>query len=239
MTDIKHTFVNFQAGSGGEFILSLLMLMNSPQRQLTVSDFGSCHTNRHHEKEFTAGGVHDMDIQTALNNFQLDNQYPLYKAHVSAQDIEKFCNHFIDCIVFYILPCTRSVDQVVRNIWHKVIVQERKFYGKDRLAEEMKYAGLPVKRDPYILTKSEFDIVYQSMWRRVRSIVQKSHNLDLPNLILIDFYDLMHSKHKVLDIISTNTNRVVNQRTDLFYDEYLSKQPTKNDIYNFREKLDG
>ena len=240
--NLKHTFVNFRAGRSGEFILSLLMLMDNPNRQnITVSDFGSCHTNRHREKQITIGGVHEVDPDTALAEFKLDDEYPIYKAHIldEGQLLQKFCNYFSDHNVINILSDDASVEQIVRNLWFKVIIQERDTYGADRLVEDMKKAGLEPKRNPYRIARADFDILYAWLVQDYKYLVkdQKIIN-DIPNLHNINFDSLMNDKVGVIAKLCGITHKASNTRVNEFYNEYLSKQPTEQDMIDFRNNLD-
>ena len=240
--NLNHTFVNFRAGRSGEFILSLLILMNDPNRRnITVSDFGSCHTNRHREKQILIGGEHEADPDTALAEFKLDDEYPIYKAHVLDKQglLEKFCKHFSDCTVINILSDDASADQIVRNVWFKVIIQERDTYGSDRLVQEMTSAGLEPKRNPFRISRADFDILYANLIKDYKRLVDVQTIInDMPNLYNINFDSLMNDKVGVIAKLCGLTHKASNTRVNEFYNEYLSKQPTEQDMIDFRNNLD-
>jgi len=239
--NLKHTFVNFRAGRSGEFILSLLMLMDNPNRQnITVSDFGSCHTNRHHEKQIIIGGEHEVDPDIALSEYVLDDQYPIHKAHIldKGELLQKFCNYFSDCTVINILSDEASVDQITRNIWFKVIIQERSTYGTDRLIHEMKSAGLEPRSNPFRISRADFDTIIDSINRDYKNLIDTQIIKNIPNLHNINFSSLMNDKVGIIAKLCGITHKASNTRVNEFYNEYLSKQPTEQDMIDFRNNLD-
>lgn len=219
--------------------------MDDPNRQnITVSDFGSCHTNRHREKQILVGGIHceGEDVDTTLNEFELDDQHPIYKAHVlddKGQLVQKFCKHFSDCTVINILSDDASVDQITRNLWFKVYVQERSTYGADTLVRDMKRAGLEPKRNPFRISRADFDILYADLKQDYKYLVKDQLIInDIPNLHNINFDSLMNDKVGVIAKLCGLTQKASNTRVNEFYNEYLSKQPTEQDMLDFRNNLD-
>lgn len=238
---MNHTFVNFRSGRSGEFMLSLLMLMDNPNRQnITVSDFGSCHTNRHHEKEIIIGGKDQLDPDIALSEYVLDDQYPIHKAHILDQGelLQKFCNYFSDCTVINILSDEASVDQITRNLWFKVIIQERDSYGTDMLRYEMKAAGLEPRSNPFRISRADFDTIIDSINRNYQNLIDTQTIKNISNLHNINFGSLMNDKVGVIAKLCGITHKASNTRVNEFYNEYLSKQPTEQDMIDFRNNLD-
>jgi len=187
----KFTFVNFLSGSCGEFLISLIILMHNKYRDdyISVSDEGSCHSNRKSEPEIINSWTPEY-----LDKFMFNNAYkspaelenliidkengkrygrdkehqnqikniisPVCKSHLEIKEIPKLILHYSNTSVINIIP--DDADQVARNVIFKTLLpkRERTMFGGNDLVELLTILGLPITNDILSLTINEFDQVY-------------------------------------------------------------------------------
>ncbi|MGC6498441.1 MAG: hypothetical protein ACON4I_11120 [Candidatus Puniceispirillaceae bacterium] len=224
----KPIFVNYNSGSCGEFIITLLMLLQNPNRDVTVIDSGSCHKNRDSDMEpdLTVDfNLSDADTQEIIKQFKYRK---INKAHVLNPNL---IEEVIESTVIQITNERMHLQQSL-NILFKVIFSEWDRYGKDTFYDICKDIDIT---HPNELTQQQLKTIVHDYLPPY--IIQKNNNMlkflenSNGNIIKLDMWDIYNNKQKVIEICQELVG-VYDVDLNDFYDSYLNKQPTYDMIKN-------
>lgn len=259
----NYTFVNFTSGSCGEFLITLIILMHNKHRRdkMHVSDEGSCHSNRILEPEiinsWTPEYLDEFIFELKCNNLlanlankdfakftNLDTITPVCKSHLEINKVPKLMLNYPDTSLIQIVP--DDADQVARNVIFKTLLPEleRAQFGGDDLVLLLTKLGLPITDDISSVTSSEFDQVYNMIKLRHAELeiaklekVKLNSELTSSNYYEINFSEIMSNKKSLFFKLNDITGFPITKEALGFYDMYIEKQPTLNNIIDFRSKL--
>ena len=246
--DDSYTFVNFNSGSGGEFIISLIILMHNNTRinKMQISEQGSCHKNRSLEPEVVSTWspkyLDDFVYKTHKSYEFLpvsQQMAPVCKSHLQSIELLALMEHYSNSSVINIVP--DDTDTVARNVIYKTLlpIRERTMFGGDDLVRMLTKLGLPITNDISSVTINEFDQVYNMIkhtWDHSGS--SQLHSNALPsNYYTIKLSEIINNKKGLFTKLNNITGFPITNEALDFYDLYISKQPTPSNMKDFRSKL--
>jgi len=243
-------FVDYANGFNGEFVLTLIHLMNDPTHSSVVNPSGSAHNNRPHEKitnliPYKPGAKFDSipndtkefkkQYDIFLDNvLKLDYTPVVFKAHtfLHQQDLINEGNTVITICAYD----KQAWVQIAANICWKVMVHEFDTYGKRELYNILEEEGIEQTGTLFDLTEFQYYKVIKNLYEgNVKKASQLNSVLDNPEeqwmdeLFIINFSDFYTNKEKVLNTLERATGLKVNEAVHDFYNRYMEAQKTADE----------
>jgi len=240
-------FVDYANGFNGEFVLTLIHLMNDPTHRSVVNPGGSAHNNRPHEKitnfiPYKPGAKFDSmpndtkEFKKQYNIFldnvlKLDYTPVVFKAHtfLHQQDLINEGNTVITIGAYDKQACV----QIATNICWKVMVHEFDTYGKRELYNILEEEGIEQTGTLFDLTEFQYYKVIKNLYegnvKKASQLNSVIDNIDSGELFIINFGDFYTNKEKVLNTLERATGLEVNEAVHDFYNRYMAAQATADE----------
>ncbi len=230
---ISKTFIVFDSGKCGEFIISLLTSMKYPDRleQLRVENTGSCHLNRRNETEIVC---RDREkLKPLLNELELNSDF--VKAHINLSDCDILLDHYPNSKIISLVEDPPNGYQGFTNWVTKAIIGEWEAYGSEGYNL---WTGENIQ-SPDDITKEGIDKLY-SLFHKPSDyyLNAQSKMIRYPGRYFTIPIDVLYNDRQgtitMLEYISGCT---INNSSIDFYNKYMEKQPNKETFLQWWEEL--
>lgn len=226
----KQLFVNFKSGFCGEFILSLLMLMEDPDRKnITVLESGSCHKNRNKELELVVPKDYTFEQTNKVVEEFVPQTY-LNKSHVT--HISSILTYFKNSKIINIVlreNDKKSAMIIAKNIFSKVMMTED--YGVEWFNNEKNKLGITAET-PAHMTKNELNGLLSHLQGEYLNLANTKKSHDRVHTLTLD--TIYNHKNDLFNQLSSISGFSISQSSLNFYDEYMNKQNSlQNTIDNW------
>ena len=222
-------FVAFQSGLCGEFIISMLTGMRDPDqfKRMTVNDAGSCHENRRDEPEIVCRNRDELKrlLQKKVTGW-------IVKAHINIEDCDLLLQRYPDAKVICMTQDHPRSYQGFANWVTKAILAEWNKYGRDTYN---KFSGQNPITEIKDITKIGIDALYKRFLDPVEYPMQvQSKMFRWPGRYFTFPVDVLYNDRQgAINMLEHISGYKINPQAQEFFDEYISKQPDKDEFLEY------